>query len=206
MLVWRIQSEKLPQFSFQNRKSNQAIGEFSAISRVVLQVFCRLTSPFWPPRYTEETSFCQYIAQPKIHKNTRAYNNSLCAACVKAKWTSRVPGTSTFNPVTTLHERIYQSLDTKVPPLALYLCYHSVYIHDTDYQVAGNIRTAAEPSLWFDILQHQTTRLHKRNRFIQFVLSLRNWATPVESSNNYQIVIHANEMPSREHVRRYNWP
>lgn len=96
----------------------------------------------------------------EFRNNTRAYNNFLAQRCAKAERTARRPGTSTFNPMMTLHGHVYHYLDAMVPPYTLSLCFLSVYKYDTDYAVQGSIRTAAVQNLGPEILQQLTAMLH----------------------------------------------
>lgn len=54
-------------------------------------------------------------------------------------------------------------------------------------------------------LQQFTVMRHDYNSYNQYFLIL-HWATPVESFDNYQMLVHVNKKPSQEHVRRYNGP
>lgn len=92
------------------------------------------------------------------------------------------------------------------PTSSFFSCFLSVHIHDTDYCPKESIWTAAVPSILHNVLHQWTTMLHECNLYIQLYTSLRNRATSVEYWNNYQMMIQANERPSKKHVRRKNGP
>lgn len=97
---------------------------------------------------------------------------------VKAEWTSRRPGASTFNPAMTFHGRICQCLGAMVPPSTSFPFFLSVDMHDTDYLVQRKIQIAAVQKLILNILQQLRAMLHEYNRYLQTFLSLRSWANP----------------------------
>lgn len=69
-----------------------------------------------------------------------------------------------------------------------------------------NLRTAAVLNLKPEILPQLTAIVHDYSPCIPYFFSLSSSATPVTSSYKYQMVIHANNMPSREPFFRFDGP
>lgn len=145
----------------------------------------------------------------QFRRNLRAYNNVLSMASVVAKWVSRGPGPSTFNPTITMQGRMYHYIGALLPSQGRSPAFASVYIHDTDYATQSRTRLNAAPQLDEALLAELAEMLHGRNPYVQTFLSMREWATSDDGANApapYQMVIHADRRPSNEHVRRYNGP
>lgn len=90
------------------------------------------------------------------------------------------------------------------PPKSLWSCFLSIYSHDTNYFVQGDVRFAQIPNLNSTLLQQLTETLFETNLYVQSFVALREWATPADGPNPYCLVIHSDRRPTGERIRRYN--
>ncbi|CDF38382.1 ATP dependant DNA Helicase PIF1 [Chondrus crispus] len=129
-------------------------------------------------------------------------------ASVVAKWVSRGPGTSNFNPTMTMQREMYHYMGPMMPSEGRAPFYASVYIHDSDYATQTRTRLGNSRRLEEALMTQRTQMLHECNTYVQTFLCMREWAQSPHKNTPaaYQMVIHADSRPSYEHVRRYNGP
>lgn len=79
-----------------------------------------------------------------------------------------------------------------------------ICMYNKHYYMQGTTWTVAVSNIRPDNLQQLTIKLRECKPLHKMFLSLRNWATLVESSYNYQMVSFTYKAPAQEHVCRYN--
>lgn len=122
--------------------------------------------------------------------------------CVKAECVSPSPGTSSINLAMTIREQSYVYHGTLVPSKNFRQWIFSIYIHDIDLAVEGDVRSAQKSSQNSTQLQPLTEMLHETNRYVPSFAALRKCVSLVDAPNLYCMVIDGYRRPTGEHVCR----
>ena len=127
-------------------------------------------------------------------------------ASVNANFVSRGPGSSKHNPTLTVHGRLHHEMGALIPEETKKPRYCAVYIHDTNYETQANIIHEFHGRLQIDLLKELLIMLHEVNPYIKTFTCMHELCMKSDIVETYNLVIHANKKPEKEHTRRYNAP
>ena len=183
----------------------------SSVARSTFSTCCRKGKLSLPLPPDPPALLCSLLIDrtPRSHrflKKIRAYNAALSMASVVAKWVNRGPSPFNFNPTMNMQGEMYHYMGPMMPSEGRAPSYASVCIHDTDYTTQRHTRLGSSRRMEEVLMRQLTHMLHECNPYMQTFLCMGEWAQYPHNNTPaaYQMVIHVDDRPSHEHVRRYN--
>ena len=141
-----------------------------------------------------------------FRKNIREYNNSLAMVSINTNFVNRGLGSSRYNPTVTIQGRLHHEIGALIPESTKSPRYCAVYIHDTDYEEQAKHIHQFNMKLKLDLLEELLQMLHEVNPYVKTFKCMHELFSSPAAVEKYNLVIHADKKPAKEHTRRYNAP